>query len=100
MTTRFYISTPIYYINATPHVGTAYTTIVADTIARYHRLRGHDTHFLTGTDEHGQKIEEAAIKAGLSPQHFSDAIAAKFKETWPQLLCSPDDFIRTTEQRH
>jgi methionyl-tRNA synthetase len=97
---RFYITTPIYYINAEPHLGHAYTTMVADAVARAHRLLGHRTFFLTGTDEHGQKVERAAHKAGLSARVFADQVAQKFKDLLPLLNISNDDFIRTTEPRH
>lgn len=100
MATRFYVSTPIYYINDVPHLGTAYSTIAADVLARYHRVRGHDTWFLTGTDEHGLKIERAAKERGLSPQAFADEMSAPFRDAWTKLGCSFDDFIRTTEPRH
>jgi methionyl-tRNA synthetase len=100
MSQRFYITTPIYYLNAAPHLGTAYSTVAADTLARYHRLRGHDTHFLTGTDEHGQKIERSAAERGLDPQAYVDQMSALFRDAWPQLNVAPDDFIRTTEARH
>ncbi|MFN7981032.1 MAG: methionine--tRNA ligase [Vicinamibacterales bacterium] len=97
---RFYITTPIYYINASPHLGHAYTTLVADAVARAHRLMGDDVMFLTGTDEHGQKVERAAQKAGLAPQVFADQIAQQFSDLVPLLNASNDDFIRTTEPRH
>ena len=97
---RFYISTPIYYINAEPHLGHAYTTMVADAIARAHRLIGDDVFFLTGTDEHGQKVERAAQKAGLTTNVFADQTAQKFRDILPILNVSNDDFIRTTEARH
>ncbi|MEQ1729321.1 MAG: methionine--tRNA ligase, partial [Vicinamibacterales bacterium] len=97
---RFYITTPIYYINAEPHLGHAYTTLVADAAARAHRLMGDDVFFLTGTDEHGQKVERAAQKAGVSTPAFADAVAQTFKELLPELQASNDDFIRTTEPRH
>jgi methionyl-tRNA synthetase len=100
MATRFYITTPIYYINDVPHLGSAYTTIAADVLARYHRTRGHDTYLLTGTDEHGLKVQRVAEERGLPPQAFADELAGKFKETWPRLGCRPDDFIRTSEERH
>jgi methionyl-tRNA synthetase len=96
----FYLTTPIYYVNATPHLGHAYTTIVADAMARYHRLAGDDVRFLTGTDEHGDKIAQAAAKAGVQPRIYTDGISAKFRETWQRLGISNDDFIRTTEERH
>jgi methionyl-tRNA synthetase len=97
---RFYITTPIYYINAEPHLGHAYTTMVADAVARAHRLMGDKVFFLTGTDEHGQKVERAAAKAGLPVKEFADRVAQKFRELPPKLNVSNDDFIRTTEPRH
>ncbi len=96
----FYITTPIYYPNDVPHIGHTYTSVAADFIARYHRLRGDDTFFLTGTDEHGQKMLQAADQAGLSPQEFVDQIEGKWKEVWQRLDLSNDDYIRTTEPRH
>ena len=96
----FYLTTPIYYVNSVPHLGTAYTTIAADTLARYRRLRGDDVWFLTGLDEHGQKVAQAAEAAGVSPQDWVDQVAVKFRETWEMLDISNDDFIRTTEPRH
>ena len=92
----FYLTTPIYYVNARPHLGHAYTTIVADAMARWHRLAGDDTRFLTGTDEHGDKIAQAAAKAGVTPKAYADEIAAAFREAWRRLGISNDDFIRTT----
>jgi methionyl-tRNA synthetase len=97
---RFYISTPIYYINAEPHLGHAYTTMVADAVARAHRLMGEEVFFLTGTDEHGQKVERAAQKAGLTTAVFADRTAQKFRDILPVLNIANDDFIRTTEARH
>ncbi|MBI2356368.1 MAG: methionine--tRNA ligase [Candidatus Doudnabacteria bacterium] len=97
---KFYITTPIYYVNDKPHIGHAYTTIAADVLARLHRQLGDDTWFLTGTDEHGAKIEAAAKKAGKNPQEFVDEVSAKYSLTWDQLGIAPDDFIRTTEDRH
>jgi methionyl-tRNA synthetase len=97
---RFYITTPIYYINAEPHLGHAYTSMVADAIARSRRLLDEDVFFLTGTDEHGQKVERAAQKAGLDTRQFADRIAARFREMCTLLNISNDDFIRTTEPRH
>ncbi len=97
---KFYITTPIYYINAPPHIGHSYTNIAADTIARFKRTAGDDVYFLTGTDEHGQKIAKSAKEAGLSEQEFSDRMASKFIELWKALDVSYDDFIRTTEPRH
>ncbi len=98
--TRYYLTTPIYYVNARPHLGHAYSTIVCDAIARRKRALGIDTWFLTGTDEHGQKIERSAKLAGRTPQEFADAIAAEFRGLWDQLGLTYDDFIRTTEPRH
>jgi len=100
MARKFYITTPIYYVNARPHIGHAYTTIACDTIARRHRLLGDDTFFLTGTDEHGQKIERAAEAAGTSPQQYADEISGEFRALWKKMGISNDDFIRTTEERH
>lgn len=99
-TSPFYVTTPIYYVNAEPHLGTAYTTVAADAIARYRRMTGHDVLFLTGLDEHGQKIAQAAEEHGVSPQEWVDSIAPKFTEAWEMLGISNDDFIRTTEERH
>lgn len=96
----FYITTPIYYVNDVPHLGHAYTTIVADALARYQRSRGRKVFFATGTDEHGQKIEEAAAAQGKKPAQLADEVVARFKETWTNLNISHDDFIRTTEARH
>ncbi|MGD0263661.1 MAG: methionine--tRNA ligase [Candidatus Methylomirabilota bacterium] len=96
----FYITTPIYYVNAPPHSGHAYTTIVADTVARYHRLAGGRVYFLTGTDEHGDKIAQAAARAGETPQAYADRISAAFRETWQRMGLTFDQFIRTTEARH
>ena len=96
----FYVSTPIYYVNDKPHLGHAYTTVACDAKARFHRLRGEPAHFLTGTDEHGQKLERAAREAGMDPLAFCDMNSAKFRELWEKLDISYDDYIRTTEERH
>ena len=96
----FYLTTPIYYVNSVPHLGTAYTTIAADALARYRRMRGDDVWFLTGLDEHGQKIAQAAEENGSTPQDWVDAIAPKFLDVWKLLNISNDDFIRTTQPRH
>ncbi|GHS96446.1 methionine--tRNA ligase [Synergistales bacterium] len=96
----FYITTPIYYVNDIPHIGHAYTTIACDVMARYKRMKGFDTHFLTGTDEHGQKIQQAAEAKGMTPQELVDKIHVNFRELWKVLNISNDDFIRTTEDRH
>jgi methionyl-tRNA synthetase len=100
MTKKFYITTPIYYVNARPHIGHAYTTIACDAIARRQRMLGADTFFLTGTDEHGQKIERAAQAAGKTPQEFTDEVSAQFRALWNRMGITNDDFIRTTEERH
>lgn len=95
-----YITTPIYYVNGEAHIGHAYTTFIADTLARYSRLQGNETYFLTGTDEHGQKIEEAAKKLGKPTQEFADEISASFKNLWNEFDISNDQFIRTTDVKH
>ncbi|MDR1731858.1 MAG: methionine--tRNA ligase [Synergistaceae bacterium] len=96
----FYITTPIYYVNDIPHIGHAYTTIACDVMSRYMRMKGYDVRFLTGTDEHGQKIQTAAEAKGMTPQELVDKIHVNFKELWKVLNISNDDFIRTTEDRH
>ena len=100
MSQKFYITTPIYYVNARPHIGHAYTTIACDTIARRQRLMGFDTYFLTGTDEHGQKIERAAQAAGKTPQQLTNEVSAEFRSLWDRMGLTYDDFIRTTSDRH
>ncbi len=100
MPKSFYITTPIYYVNASPHIGHAYTTIVADVLARYHRMIGDKTFFVTGTDEHGDKIAEAAQKAGITPKAYADQISAQFRNLWPELAITNDYFIRTTDPNH
>jgi methionyl-tRNA synthetase len=100
MPKSFYITTPIYYVNASPHIGHAYTTIVADVLARYHRMAGVNTFFVTGTDEHGDKIAEAAQKAGVTPQEYADKISAQFRSLCPELSITNDYFIRTTDSNH
>ena len=97
---KFYLTTPIYYVNARPHIGHAYTTIVADVLARRHRLLGDDTWFLTGTDEHGQKIERSALAAGIPPQQFADQVSASFKTLWDRMGLTYDQYIRTTDEAH
>jgi methionyl-tRNA synthetase len=99
-TNKFYLTTPIYYVNARPHLGTAYSTMVSDVIARRKRDRGADVFFLTGTDEHGQKIQRSAAKAGITPQQFTDNVSSEFRSLWQRLGLTNDDFIRTTEARH
>ena len=95
---RFYVTTPIYYVNDVPHLGTPYTTIAADALRRYHLLRGQTTRMLTGTDEHGLKIEREAQERGMTPTAFVDEMSARFREAWPKLEIEADDFIRTTER--
>ena len=97
---KFYITTPIYYVNANPHLGHAYTTIVADALTRFHRLAGEETYFLTGTDEHGDKIVQAAEKMGKTPQEFVDEVSSRFKDLWPKLNIEYSQFIRTTDPEH
>jgi len=97
---RFYITTPIYYVNDVPHIGHAYTTVAADVLARYWRLRGRDVFFLTGLDEHGQKVQQAAAKAGIDPQAHCDRLAPQFRNLWERLNISNDAFIRTTDPPH
>jgi methionyl-tRNA synthetase len=99
-TSKFYLTTPIYYVNARPHLGTAYSTIVSDVIARRKRDLGADVFFLTGTDEHGQKIQRSAAKAAITPQQFTDNVSSEFRALWQRLGLTNDDFIRTTEARH
>src|SRR6266705_3207413 len=97
---KFYITTPIYYVNARPHIGHAYTTLACDTIARRQRMMGFDTFFLTGTDEHGQKIQRAAEAAGKTPQQLTDEVSAEFRALWDRMGITNDDYIRTTSDRH
>jgi methionyl-tRNA synthetase len=96
----FYITTPIYYVNDEPHLGHAYTTVMADVLSRFHRMMGDEVFFLTGTDEHGQKVEQAARERGLDPQTHADEMVVRFQNLWKRLNISNDDFIRTTEDRH
>ncbi|MCU1352009.1 MAG: metG [Acidimicrobiales bacterium] len=100
MPDRFFVTTPIYYVNDAPHIGHAYSTVIADAVSRWHRLLGEDVHFLTGTDEHGLKIARAAEEHGVTPQQQADRTAARFQEAWDLLDVRPDDFVRTTEPRH
>ena len=100
MKTKFYITTPIYYVNDVPHIGHAYTTIAADVLARYHRLKGDAVFFLTGTDEHGQKVEKAALDRGLTPKAHADNMTVNFQQLWKKLEITNDAFIRTTDQQH
>ncbi len=100
MSGRFYVTTPIYYVNDAPHIGHAYTTVIADALSRWHRLLGDETMFLTGTDEHGLKVAQSAAEAGITPQEQADRNSARFREAWDLLDVAYDDFIRTTEPRH
>src|SRR5581483_7089111 len=100
MKPRFYVTTPIYYVNGAPHIGHAYTSIASDVLARWKRLDGFDVFFLTGTDEHGQKVEQAAQAEGISPQALTDRISADFKDMTAKMGVSNDQWIRTTEERH
>lgn len=100
MSKSFYVTTPLYYVNDRPHIGSAYTTLIADMIAMYHRMKDENVFFLTGTDEHGQKVQQAAEKNGISPQEHCDIYAERFQELWSYFNLSNDDFIRTTEERH
>ena len=98
--TPYFLTTPIYYVNARPHLGHTYTTVAADVLARWKRAQGFDVYFLTGTDEHGQKIERSAAKAGQSPLEFAGAVSAEFRALWDRMALTYDDYIRTTEERH
>lgn len=100
MKADFYITTPLYYVNDKPHIGHAYTTILCDAFARFHRMLGHDVFFLTGTDEHGEKVDQTAKASGVEVQAHTDAMSARFVEAWKKLNIQYDDFIRTTEERH
>ena len=97
---KTYITTPIFYVNAQPHLGHAYTTVVADTYCRYKRLCGNDVRFQTGTDEHGDKIAQAAADEGIAPGAYADKISDMFRQSWPLLNIEPDNFIRTTDADH
>ncbi len=98
--TKFYLTTPIYYVNDVPHIGHAYATLATDTLARYHRLMGEDVFFLTGTDEHGQNIAQIAESKGMSPKQYCDQIVARFQDLWRRLDITNDYFVRTTDDRH
>ncbi len=100
MSRTFYVTTPIYYVNDVPHIGHAYTTLAADVLARYKRIKGYDVFFLTGTDEHGQKVEKAANAAGETPLELADRVVKRFQALWEKLDISYSDFIRTTQERH
>lgn len=93
-------TTPIYYVNAAPHLGTAYTTIAADTVARYQRMNGYDVAFVTGMDEHGQKVADTAAAKGMTPQDWCDSMEPAFRDAWDMLGITYTDFVRTTEPRH
>ena len=96
----FYVTTPIYYVNGSPHIGHAYTTIVADVLARYHRMRGDEVFFMTGTDEHGLKVQREAEKAGKTPKQLADENSKKFLDLFDRLELTHDRFIRTTDEDH
>ena len=97
---RFYVTTPIYYVNDVPHIGHAYTTLACDVLARFKRLDGYDVKFLTGTDEHGQKVEKSARQAGMEPGAFTDRMSQNFRDLSGSMQFTNDDFVRTTEERH
>ena len=99
MKPTFYVTTPIYYVNDVPHIGHAYTTVAGDVLARYKRLMGYDVYFLTGSDEHGQKVEKAATTAGETPLELADRVVKRFQALWERLGVSHNDFIRTTQER-
>ncbi len=100
MSMPFYVTTPIYYVNARPHLGHAYTTIVADVAARFHTMRACDVYFLTGTDEHGDKVVRAAKKENMTPRGYVDTISRLFRDLWPELGINNSAFIRTTDPAH
>lgn len=97
---RYYVTTPIYYVNDVPHIGHAYTTLACDVLARFKRLDGFDVKFLSDTDEHGQKVEKSANDKGIDPQKFTDQVSQRFRDLLGTMNFSTDDFIRTTEERH
>ena len=97
---KYYLTTPIYYVNATPHIGHAYTTAVADTIKRFRRMLGDEVHLTTGTDEHGTNVERSARRAGWEPQQFADRVSAAFRAEWDELGFEYDSFRRTTDPKH
>ena len=96
----YYVTTPIYYANGLPHIGSTYTTTLADFLVRYYSMLGRDTFFLTGTDEHGDKVQQAAEKLGKSPKEFTDEVSSKFESAWKELGLNPSRFIRTTDDDH
>ena len=97
---KFYVTTPLYYVNAVPHLGTLYSTILADVVARFNKLQDKEVFFLTGTDEHGQKIQEVASAKGMAPKDFVDSMLPAFKKVWQQYEINYDKFIRTTDEEH
>ena len=100
MAKQYYITTPIYYVNDVPHIGHAYTTLACDVLARYKRARGYEVFFLTGTDEHGQKVEKAAQSQGETPLELADRVVKRFQSLWEKLNIAESDFIRTSQERH
>ena len=100
MSKPFYVTTPIYYVNDKPHIGHTYTTVLADVLARHHRMLGERVYFLTGTDEHGQKIEKTAAGRGITPQQLVDEVAPNFENLWQQMGLTVDHFVRTTHAAH
>ena len=100
MAKSYYVTTPIYYVNDKPHIGHSYTTVLADILTRFHALFGEDAYFLTGTDEHGQKVEKAAAKRNVPPLQHCNETVVRFQELWKKLGIKNSDFIRTTEERH
>jgi methionyl-tRNA synthetase len=97
---KYYLTTPIYYVNAAPHIGHTYTTLAADTIKRLKRMQGYDAVLTTGTDEHGQKVERSALAAGMTPEQFTAIVSNEYRMLWDKIGIQYDHFIRTTEQRH
>ena len=97
---KFYVTTPIYYVNDRPHIGHAYTTVLADVLSRFHRALGAETFFMTGTDEPGQKVQDAAKSRGMTPMEHCDDMHVHFRDLWPTLMVEPSRFIRTTEEGH
>ncbi|MDQ6965124.1 MAG: class I tRNA ligase family protein, partial [Mariprofundales bacterium] len=96
----YYITTPIYYVNDDPHLGHLYTTVAADVLARHQRLSGRETFFLTGVDEHGQKVQQAAEARGITPIALADGVVSRYQDLWPKFSIRSDDFIRTSSERH
>ena len=100
MSKPFYVTTPIYYVNDRPHIGHTYTTVLADVVARFHRMRGEEVYFLTGTDEHGQKVEKAAAARGITPKQLADEVVANYTDLWQRMGMTHFRLIRTTDQDH